>query len=42
MFWEVTESLLEGFWTTIKIFGLTLLMGAAAGAFIQLCIQKPF
>lgn len=36
MFWTVTLSLLEGFWGTVKLFGLTLLFSIPLGLFICL------
>ena len=42
MFWEVTESLLEGFWTTIKIFGLTLLMALPLGLLFSFASRSRF
>ena len=36
MFWTVTLSLLEGFWGTVKLFGLTLIFSLPLGLFISL------
>lgn len=36
MFWTVTVSLLEGFWGTVKLFGLTLLFSLPLGLLICL------
>lgn len=36
MFWEVTLSLLEGFWGTLRLFGLTLLFSLPLGLLMSL------
>ena len=40
MFWTVTESLLIGFWGTLKLFCLTLLFSLPLGLFICLCSRS--
>ena len=36
-FWEVTKFLLDGFWISLLIFGVTLLCGAPLGLPIAFC-----
>ncbi len=41
-FWEVTKFLLDGFWISLLIFGVTLLCGAPLGLPIAFCSMSKF
>ena len=42
MFWTVTLSLLEGFWMTLKLFGLTLAFALPLGLVLGLGSMSRF
>lgn len=42
MFLEVTQALVEGFLTTLKLFGITLVAALPLGLFVSLCSMSKF
>lgn len=42
MFWQVTKDLLEGFGTTLQLFGLTLLFALPLGLIISFGSMSKF